>query len=52
MLCKQINDLNVRDFADYYGILEDVTTGSSNGCLAAYLLKYRNFWNRKDKSVC
>lgn len=41
MLCKQIGDLNVRDFADYYGIPKDVATGSSNGCLTAYLLKYR-----------
>ena len=36
-----MNDLNVRDFADYYGIPEDVTKGSSNGYLTAYLLKYR-----------
>lgn len=37
------NDLNVRDFADYYGIPEDAATGSSNGCLASYLIKYRYF---------
>lgn len=37
------NDLNVRDFADYFGIPEDAATGSSNGCLAAYLVKYRYF---------
>ncbi|MGE7647883.1 PhzF family phenazine biosynthesis protein [Peribacillus frigoritolerans] len=37
------NDLNVRDFADYYGIPEDAATGSSNGCLAAYLVKYGYF---------
>ncbi|MBO0998489.1 PhzF family phenazine biosynthesis protein [Bacillus sp. SD075] len=37
------NDLNVRDFAEYYGIPEDAATGSSNGCLAAYLVKYRYF---------
>ncbi|MEH7246917.1 PhzF family phenazine biosynthesis protein [Neobacillus niacini] len=37
------NDLNVRDFADYYGIPEDAATGSSNGCLASYLVKYRYF---------
>ncbi|MDP1420508.1 PhzF family phenazine biosynthesis protein [Peribacillus simplex] len=37
------NDLNVRDFADYYGIPEDAATGSSNGCLAAFLVKYRYF---------
>lgn len=40
------NDLNVRDFADYYGIPEDAATGSSNGCLAAYIVNYRYF----DKS--
>ncbi|WP_026574286.1 PhzF family phenazine biosynthesis protein [Bacillus sp. UNC438CL73TsuS30] len=37
------NDLNVRDFGDYYGIPEDAATGSSNGCLAGYLIKYRLF---------
>ncbi|MBO1511114.1 PhzF family phenazine biosynthesis protein [Metabacillus bambusae] len=41
------NDLNVRDFADYYGIPEDAATGSSNGCLAAYLVKYRYFGTSK-----
>ncbi|MED4015207.1 PhzF family phenazine biosynthesis protein [Sutcliffiella cohnii] len=40
------NNLNVRDFADYYGIPEDAATGSSNGCLAAYIVNYRYF----DKS--
>ncbi|WP_077618233.1 PhzF family phenazine biosynthesis protein [Bacillus sinesaloumensis] len=40
------NDVNVRDFADYFGIPEDAATGSSNGCLASYLVKYRYF----DKS--
>ncbi|WP_156290173.1 PhzF family phenazine biosynthesis protein [Oceanobacillus salinisoli] len=40
------NNLNVRDFADYFGIPEDAATGSSNGCLASYLVKYRYF----DKS--
>jgi trans-2,3-dihydro-3-hydroxyanthranilate isomerase len=39
------NDLNVRDFADYYGVPEDAATGSANGCLAAYLVKYRYFEN-------
>lgn len=34
------NHLHVRVFADYYGIPEDSATGSGNGCLAAYLLKY------------
>jgi len=37
------NDLNVRVFADYYGVPEDPATGSANGCLAAYLVKYRYF---------
>lgn len=40
-----INDLNVRVFADYYGVVEDSATGSANGCLAAYLSKYRYFGN-------
>lgn len=39
------NDLNVRVFADYYGVVEDPATGSANGCLAAYLSKYRYFGN-------
>ena len=37
------NDVNVRDFADYYGIPEDAATGSANGCLASYLVKYQYF---------
>jgi len=37
------NDLNVRFFADYYGVPEDPATGSANGCLAGYLVKYRYF---------
>ncbi|MBM7587505.1 trans-2,3-dihydro-3-hydroxyanthranilate isomerase [Bacillus pakistanensis] len=41
------NDLNVRDFADYYGIPEDAATGSSNGCLASYLVKYRYYEKRE-----
>jgi len=40
---KKENDLNVRFFADYYGIPEDPATGSGNGCLAGYLVKYRYF---------
>lgn len=35
------NDVNVRAFFHHYGIPEDPATGSSNGCLAGYLLKYR-----------
>jgi len=40
---KKENDLNVRVFADYYGIPEDPATGAANGCLAAYLVKHRYF---------
>ena len=41
------NDLNVRFFADYYGIPEDPATGSANGCLAAYLVKHDYFCKSK-----
>ena len=37
------NQLNVRFFADYFGVPEDPATGSANGCLAGYLVKYRYF---------
>lgn len=37
------NDLNARVFADCAGIPEDAATGSSNGCLAAFLAKYEYF---------
>jgi trans-2,3-dihydro-3-hydroxyanthranilate isomerase len=37
------NDVNVRFFADYYGIPEDPATGSGNGCLAGYLVKHCYF---------
>lgn len=40
---SQKNDLNVRVFADYYGVPEDPATGSANGCLAGYLVKNRYF---------
>ncbi len=33
--------LSVRMFGDYYGVPEDPATGSSNGCLAAYLMQHR-----------
>ena len=36
-------NLSVRVFADFYGIAEDAATGSSNGSLAAYLLRHRRF---------
>jgi len=40
---KKENDLNVRVFADYYGVPEDPATGSANGCLAGYLVRHRYF---------
>jgi trans-2,3-dihydro-3-hydroxyanthranilate isomerase len=41
------NQMNVRFFADYFGISEDPATGSTNACLAGYLVKYHYFG--KDK---
>lgn len=41
------NHLNVRFFADYYGVPEDPATGSANGCLAAYLIKHKYFGQRQ-----
>jgi trans-2,3-dihydro-3-hydroxyanthranilate isomerase len=38
---NKANDLNVRVFADQYGVPEDPATGSANGCLAGYLVKHR-----------
>ncbi len=37
------NHLNVRVFCDYLGVPEDPATGSANGCLAGYLVKYSYF---------
>jgi trans-2,3-dihydro-3-hydroxyanthranilate isomerase len=37
------NDLHVRVFAPVHGVPEDPATGSSNGCLAAYLARERFF---------
>ncbi|WP_227765599.1 PhzF family phenazine biosynthesis protein [Zhaonella formicivorans] len=37
------NDLNVRVFVDSLGIPEDPATGSANGCLTGYLVKYNYF---------
>lgn len=37
------NDISVRVFVDYHGVPEDPATGSGNGCLAGYLVKYRYF---------
>lgn len=41
------NDLNVRVFADYYGVPENPATGAANGCLAGYLVKHRYFGKEK-----
>lgn len=41
------NQLNTRMFDDYHGIAEDPATGSANGCMAAYLVKYRYFGDSK-----
>ncbi|MBN2153159.1 MAG: PhzF family phenazine biosynthesis protein [Candidatus Lokiarchaeota archaeon] len=47
LFCPEVYDkacqVNVRMFADAYGIAEDPATGSGNGCLAAYLVKHRYF---------
>ncbi len=40
---QEDNDVNVRVFADCAGVPEDPATGSSNGCLAAYLVEYEYF---------
>jgi trans-2,3-dihydro-3-hydroxyanthranilate isomerase len=37
------NDLNVRVFTKFASVPEDPATGSGNGCLAGYLVKYRYF---------
>lgn len=37
------NQLNARMFGDEYGVSEDPATGSANGCLAGYLVKYAYF---------
>jgi trans-2,3-dihydro-3-hydroxyanthranilate isomerase len=37
------NDLHVRFFGHYLGVPEDPATGSANGCLAAFLVKYKYF---------
>ena len=41
------NHMNVRFFADYYGVPEDPATGSANACLAGYLVKHRYFGSDK-----
>ncbi len=41
------NHINARMFGDEYGVAEDPATGSANGCLAGYLVKYRYFGRSK-----
>jgi trans-2,3-dihydro-3-hydroxyanthranilate isomerase len=49
---RQDKQLNVRVFVDAFGIPEDPATGSGNGCLAAYLSKYKYFGSKEiDISV-
>jgi trans-2,3-dihydro-3-hydroxyanthranilate isomerase len=40
---RENNDLHARVFTHHHGPPEDPATGSANGCLAAYLSKYRYF---------
>lgn len=40
---QEENDLYVRFFPHYLGVPEDPSTGSANGCLAAYLVKHKYF---------
>ena len=40
---KEKNNLNVRVFADLFGVPEDPATGSANGCLAGYLSQHCYF---------
>lgn len=40
---RRENHLSARMFGDYLGVPEDPATGSANGCLAGYLVKYRYF---------
>lgn len=44
---EEENTLNARVFVEYYGIPEDPATGSANGCLTGYLLKYNYFNSRQ-----
>ncbi|MFH5799403.1 PhzF family phenazine biosynthesis protein [Haladaptatus sp. CMAA 1911] len=45
------NDLHARVFADCAGVPEDPATGSSNGCLAAYLVEH-SYFGSDDIEVC
>ena len=41
------NDIHVRVLDDIYGAPEDPATGSANGCIAGYMVKYRYFGSDK-----
>ncbi len=45
------NQINARMFADPFGIPEDPATGSANGCLAGYLVKYKYFGYNKINNI-
>lgn len=45
------SDVHARMFAPAIGIPEDPATGSSNGCLAAYLSKHRYFGDRRIEVI-
>lgn len=46
------NNISVRVFVDYYGVPEDPATGSGNGCLAGYLVKYHYFGSDRINIRC
>ena len=48
---NKANQINARQFADYYGVPEDPATGSGNGCLAAYLVKHRYFGSEQIDNI-
>lgn len=55
IFCTETSDpqcqLHVRVFTECFGIPEDPATGSANGCLAAYLAKYRYFGNTNSLNI-
>lgn len=44
------NQINARMFGDEFGVAEDPATGSANGCLAGYLVRY-NYLGSKEINV-
>lgn len=45
------SDVHARMFAPVIGIPEDPATGSSNGCLAAYLSRHRYFGDQRVEAI-